>query len=121
MGAKWGQAKGLLLHFTTELNPEPRGFLVGLPREDFPALAEAHEVYLADVWGFEIEDEDGKKWGHIGAYEVLSTRDARAFNIQTFNEKGEMVLDFPWAWIEAANIGEGKILVPQASIWNKLV
>ncbi len=127
LGAKWGQATGLVVNFAVEPKTDVRGYWVALPRKDFPKVQ--GEVYLCDMMGAEVFDETGKSYGVIHAF-FYPERDPASISLQVKAPGGDLNLEFPWAWIdfEASNFPaagsdsalKAKCVVPDLGVWKKL-
>lgn len=119
LGAKWGQASGVILRFSERREP-PLGAWVGLPREDLPELAPG-EFYVADVIGFDVLDENGTSYGRLEGYADVAPTLGGAVNLSVKTPQGK-IFEFPAAWvdIDAAKMEARQIHVPNLAEWAQL-
>lgn len=116
-GGAWGEARGLLLKFKESEAP-PMGAEVALPREAFPAL-QGHEVYICDLMGLRVVDQDQKQYGRIVAF---YENKAGQVSLEVRSDQGR-AFQFPVEWIEGGwesrreELARGILRVDDLAAW----
>ena len=114
LGGTWERCPALLLEFNESEAPA-RGSWIGLPREDFPPL-EKSELYLCDLMGAAVFDEDGEDIGPVtGAFDVAPTTGG-SWNLQCKSKLGR-VFEFPLNWIDWKQSTQERLVVPGVKQW----
>lgn len=118
-GGAWGEARGLLLKFK-ETEAPVMGSEVALPREAFPAL-QSHEVYICDLLGLQVVDEDQKHYGRVVAF---YENKAGQVSLEVRDDRGRS-FQFPVEWIEGGwesrrdELARGLLRVENVSAWRE--
>jgi hypothetical protein len=121
LGGKWSQATGAKLSFFEKDIDSIAGGLAGkklaLPRSAFAPL-DGSEVYLCDLQGVEVRNENGTRFGSVeGAVSVGKD----SWNLTA--RAGKKPFEFPLKWIDwaASRIEIGQeprfVVVPNVAIW----
>jgi len=122
-GGSWGQSPAVLLQLREEdLKNCEAGIasIIGLSREDFPKLD--GEVYLCDVLGLDVVDENFKSYGRVVAYQEVDLRNPDLINLSV-EMADKKTFEFPWSWVDWQASGaaklfpENRLVVPSVAEW----
>lgn len=128
LGGSWGQSDSVILGFDEIQGAQiSRGLYIGLLRSQFPVIEDQNEVYLCDLLGLKILNEEKQEKAVVEGFEELAKRSGvnlicRALNAQEQNPIENFSVPLRWVDWQASRLTGPQpfLLIPDLEEWMNL-
>jgi ribosomal 30S subunit maturation factor RimM len=117
LGGKWEEAKFIQIKFPTLITVQLSAQL-GLLRSAFPPLESQEGVYLCDLVGIDVYDEDGRSCGKLETFYWQGP--AVCESVLMLVNTGSKKVQIPWTDQITVDLKKSKLLYPGFTLWENL-